>query len=216
MSESGEIYTAGKNFTLPPALTAWTNSTSGSWYRQVAHCWAEEKNIKGKFCNVCRCNWLSIVFNIILGIWSFQSQAWIVVFVFQHEPCHRMIISLGIGIVQIENYSLPPSCAIITTIVIIVFSSSNNSIINHHCQSPQNLDLLRKKLQEVPGIRCQGETRSRSCNGGANISTPFVNSWAKRLSHISHQIELMFQWNLLQEIEVLFQTQWPRIQKLVW
>ena len=28
MSENWEIYTAGKNFTLPPALTAWTNSTS--------------------------------------------------------------------------------------------------------------------------------------------------------------------------------------------
>ena len=29
MSENEEIYTAGKNFTLPPALTAWTNLTSG-------------------------------------------------------------------------------------------------------------------------------------------------------------------------------------------
>ena len=28
MSEDGEIYAAGKNFTLPPALTALTNSTS--------------------------------------------------------------------------------------------------------------------------------------------------------------------------------------------
>ena len=28
MSENGEIYTTGKNFTLSPALTAWTNSTS--------------------------------------------------------------------------------------------------------------------------------------------------------------------------------------------
>ena len=28
MSKDGEIYTAGKNFTLPPALTGWTNSTS--------------------------------------------------------------------------------------------------------------------------------------------------------------------------------------------
>ena len=28
MSENGEIYTAGKNFTLPPALTGWTNSIS--------------------------------------------------------------------------------------------------------------------------------------------------------------------------------------------
>ena len=28
MSENGEIYTADKNFTLPPALTALTNSTS--------------------------------------------------------------------------------------------------------------------------------------------------------------------------------------------
>ena len=29
MSENGEIYTAGKNFILPPALTALKNSTSG-------------------------------------------------------------------------------------------------------------------------------------------------------------------------------------------
>ena len=28
MSENGEIYTAGKNFTLPPAVTAGTNFTS--------------------------------------------------------------------------------------------------------------------------------------------------------------------------------------------
>ena len=28
MSVNGEIYTPGKNFTLPPALTALTNSTS--------------------------------------------------------------------------------------------------------------------------------------------------------------------------------------------
>ena len=31
MSENGEVYTAGKNFTLPPALTGWTNSTSGPY-----------------------------------------------------------------------------------------------------------------------------------------------------------------------------------------
>ena len=30
MSENGEIYTVGKNFTLPPVLTAWTNSTSAA------------------------------------------------------------------------------------------------------------------------------------------------------------------------------------------
>ena len=28
MSKNGKIYTAGKNFTLPRAVTAWTNSTS--------------------------------------------------------------------------------------------------------------------------------------------------------------------------------------------
>ena len=39
MSENGEIYTAGKNFTLPPALTAWTNSTSGEWVSQ----WVSDK-----------------------------------------------------------------------------------------------------------------------------------------------------------------------------
>ena len=31
MSENEEIYTAGKNFTLPPAVTAWTNLTSDEW-----------------------------------------------------------------------------------------------------------------------------------------------------------------------------------------
>ena len=30
MSENGEIFTTGKNFTLPPAVTALTNSTSVS------------------------------------------------------------------------------------------------------------------------------------------------------------------------------------------
>ena len=34
MSENGEIYTAGKNFTLPPGLTGWTNSTSGREQRE--------------------------------------------------------------------------------------------------------------------------------------------------------------------------------------
>ena len=29
MSENGEIYTAGKKFTLLPAVMGWTNSTSG-------------------------------------------------------------------------------------------------------------------------------------------------------------------------------------------
>ena len=44
MSENGEIYTAGKNFTLPPAVTAWTNSNSvkteghiNLWKRFDAH-----------------------------------------------------------------------------------------------------------------------------------------------------------------------------------
>ena len=32
MSENGEIYTASKNFTLPPALTALTNFNSGGQF----------------------------------------------------------------------------------------------------------------------------------------------------------------------------------------
>ena len=35
MSENGEIYTAGKNFTLPPALTALTNSNSALRVKDV-------------------------------------------------------------------------------------------------------------------------------------------------------------------------------------
>ena len=33
MSENGEIYTASKNFTLPPALTALTNFNSGDFLK---------------------------------------------------------------------------------------------------------------------------------------------------------------------------------------
>ena len=32
---SREIYTTGKNFTLPPAVTAWTNLTSACMYHQT-------------------------------------------------------------------------------------------------------------------------------------------------------------------------------------
>ena len=35
MSENGEIYTAGKEFTLPPAVTAWTNLTSECCYPEM-------------------------------------------------------------------------------------------------------------------------------------------------------------------------------------
>ena len=35
MSENGEIYTAGKNFTLPLALTALTNSNSDWTLRSI-------------------------------------------------------------------------------------------------------------------------------------------------------------------------------------
>ena len=36
MSENGEIYTASKNFTLPPALTALTNFNSAKTLQQVS------------------------------------------------------------------------------------------------------------------------------------------------------------------------------------
>ena len=45
MSENGEIYTAGKNFTLPPALTGWTNSTSGFGHPKC-HFWYPPKRPK--------------------------------------------------------------------------------------------------------------------------------------------------------------------------
>ena len=36
MFENGDIYTAGKNFTLPPAVTALTNSTSALLHIKLA------------------------------------------------------------------------------------------------------------------------------------------------------------------------------------
>ena len=41
---SGEIYTTGKNFTLPPAVTAWTYLTSGKNCCQ----WNQEKKGDGE------------------------------------------------------------------------------------------------------------------------------------------------------------------------
>ena len=41
MSENGEIYTNGKNFTLPPALTEWTNSTSALSIRNLSDCFKQ-------------------------------------------------------------------------------------------------------------------------------------------------------------------------------
>ena len=38
MNNSGEIYTAGKNFTLPPAVTALTNFTSGCKWPTTQKC----------------------------------------------------------------------------------------------------------------------------------------------------------------------------------
>jgi len=37
MSEHGEIYTTGKNFTLPPAVTGGTKLTSGPWSDKNAY-----------------------------------------------------------------------------------------------------------------------------------------------------------------------------------
>ena len=38
MSKNGEIYTTAKNFTLPPALTGWTNSTSACSLTMPKNC----------------------------------------------------------------------------------------------------------------------------------------------------------------------------------
>ena len=52
MSENGEIYTAGKNFTLPPALTAWTNSTSVGSDDLIDH---NQPHSRGGICHCRHC-----------------------------------------------------------------------------------------------------------------------------------------------------------------
>ena len=57
---SGEIYTAGKNFTLPPAVTAWTNLTSGftsnryigNWRTKLMR-WVFLRNLPAQFFPHC-------------------------------------------------------------------------------------------------------------------------------------------------------------------
>ena len=61
MSEYGEIYTAGKIFTLPPAVTVWTNLTSDPGVRRshsqfvdvitVADAYAE-KHVDDNWCRL--------------------------------------------------------------------------------------------------------------------------------------------------------------------
>ena len=49
MSENGEIYTAGKNFTLPPAVTAGTNLTSESMHSPMKR--RHYLKFAGSFCS---------------------------------------------------------------------------------------------------------------------------------------------------------------------
>ena len=44
MSENGEIYTTGKNFTLPPAATGWTNFTSVNNF--LDHLWMGTSSLR--------------------------------------------------------------------------------------------------------------------------------------------------------------------------
>ena len=69
MSENGEIYTAGKNFTLPPALTGWTNSTSAS-YTNIS---LEARiSFAGSFS--CAGDFLSLCWKFIFIVWRWIQQ----------------------------------------------------------------------------------------------------------------------------------------------
>ena len=48
MSENGEIYTAGKNFTLPPAVTSLTNFTSGHRVGLGLKCYLDKCHLNPK------------------------------------------------------------------------------------------------------------------------------------------------------------------------
>ena len=66
MSENGEIYTAGKNFTLPPGVTGVTNSTSGADICFLEGMLMLLESIKGNLCN-CK----EIVFKFCLCCFVF-------------------------------------------------------------------------------------------------------------------------------------------------
>ena len=66
MSENGEIYTAGNNFTLPPAVTALTNSTSAAFiYRN------DGSKKKGQFSNFL---WSRLNFSIFESLTSLHRE----------------------------------------------------------------------------------------------------------------------------------------------
>ena len=84
MSENGEIYTAGKKFTLPLAVTAVTNLTSvpgSSW------------GLLGASCNTFL-RTADLVFVI------FSLQIWFVIFVTNIRSAHRFLVGAPWGLVQ--------------------------------------------------------------------------------------------------------------------
>ena len=105
MSENGEIYTAGKNFTLPPALTGWTNSTSASlWFCHlgVLELWNEP--IDQKSTDQVRPQSFTLGENLTSGKWTFR----------------RFLLSSLLGEGKLGWLLLYESSSLITMITIIV------------------------------------------------------------------------------------------------
>ena len=89
MSENGEIYTADKNFTLPPAVTAWTNSTSAK-----TSIWPQFS-----FCSNCTQSiffWKLIIFKPIWRPFQFHGVHWVAEqwsrSYFEAPPAHPAVV----------------------------------------------------------------------------------------------------------------------------
>ena len=67
MSENGEIYTAGKNFTLQPAVKALTNSTS----MFLCSCFVINESLGLLLCVVCVCMYLCVFLFVSVCLYLF-------------------------------------------------------------------------------------------------------------------------------------------------
>ena len=75
MSENGEKYTTGKNFTLPPAVTAWTNLTSELSQLDLFTILLLNPNPKSKFSFIITvlpwCRWANFCHRTHSWTWNF-------------------------------------------------------------------------------------------------------------------------------------------------
>ena len=115
MSENGEIYTAGKNFTLPPAVTAVTNSNSAisksniqaRWVLSTGSCTScpgtvGDSRLTEPGCNRQVCWIMFHHFQLIFTLWVWKFRLWqIYLFTIHHLSLLLLIHFINVQVPEL-------------------------------------------------------------------------------------------------------------------